>query len=107
SLRGDRGQGPPRVVQPRLGPLGPEVAHVLDHHSLFSTEALRAVGGCYGGMRIGFDTLLMNILLMAGEVAGVEEVLYHRSVRATSLTGSQATGFGSPARKDAIQEVRR
>lgn len=94
------------LVRPMLdAPLGPRVQHRVDHHALFRTDALTRLGGCYGGLRIGFDTLLMNLMLMAATVAVVEEPLYHRLVRPGSLTTSSATGFGSTRRKQAQQEV--
>lgn len=76
-----------------------------DHHGLFSTEALRRIGGNYGGYRIGYDTLLINLLCMTGEVAYVEQPLYNRQVRANSLTTSQATGMRSAKRRQVRGEL--
>ncbi|RYE40750.1 MAG: glycosyltransferase [Hyphomicrobiales bacterium] len=98
-----------RVEKPqfRLEPISERLIHRADHHGLFSREALLGLGGSYGGMRLGFDTLLMNLLLMTGTVAFVDEVLYHRQLRPDSLTHSAATGFGSAARTAAVAEVKR
>ena len=76
-----------------------------DHHGLFSTDALRRIGGNYGGYRIGYDTLLVNLLCMVGEVAYVERPLYNRQVRANSLTTSQATGMRSATRRKVRAEL--
>lgn len=79
-------------------PLTRSFAFRSDHHGLFRTEALRAIGGYYGGFRIGYDTLIMNLLMMLGPVGFVNETLYHRVIRSNSLTTSAATGMRSPRR---------
>jgi|GEM_PF-912485 len=86
-------------------PLSERFEFRSDHHGLFRTDALRAVGGNYGGYRIGYDTLLVNLLSMLGEVAYVEQPLYHRQVRANSLTTSQATGMRSAHRRQVRNEL--
>ncbi len=86
-------------------PLSDRFEFRSDHHGLFRTDALRAVGGNYGGFRIGYDTLLVNLLSMLGEVAYVERPLYHRQVRANSLTTSQATGMRSAQRRRVRSEL--
>src|SRR5262245_21328844 len=67
-------------------PLGAELEHRSALRGLFRTEALRDIGGCYGGFRIGYDTLLINPLLMTARVSYVDEPLYHRFMRERSLT---------------------
>ena len=67
---------------------------------------MRAVGGYYGGFRVGYDTLLVNLLQMIGRVAYVDEPLYHRVYRAGSLTQASATGMRSPARRQAAKRLR-
>ncbi|MGY1727856.1 glycosyltransferase [Geodermatophilus sp. SYSU D01062] len=97
------------VVRPRFAtePITERARHLCDHHGLFTREALLRLGGCYGGLRIGYDTLVMNLLLMTGRVIYVDDVLYHRTVRPDSLTRAPVTGFGSPARSAALAEVQR
>jgi glycosyltransferase involved in cell wall biosynthesis len=80
-------------------PLTPDNDHRLNHVGLFSVSALRAIGGYYGGERIGYDTLIGNLLLMTGEVGYVDKPLYHRLIRKGSLTLSPDTGIGTPARQ--------
>ena len=71
-----------------------------DHHGLFRSNALRALGGYYGGYRVGYDTLLMNLLSLTGKVAYVQTVLYNRVMRPGSLTTSSRTGMLSAYRHD-------
>ena len=100
---------PPAVLGFRdvLGPATDELADVAPHQALFRTDLLRGIGGYYGGLRIGFDTLLVNMVRMAGRVAYVETPLYHRVTREGSLTSSPETGFGSPARRRAADQITR
>ncbi len=86
-------------------PLSERFEFRSDHHGLFRSDALSMIGGNYGGYRIGYDTLLINLLSMLGEVAYVERPLYHRQVRAGSLTTSQATGMRSPQRRQVRNEL--
>ena len=76
------------------------------HMGLYRSEALRRIGGYYGGFRVSYDMLLTNLMLMTGKIAYVDEPLYHRRIRPASLTTSQATGFGSPVRVAAVQQLR-
>ncbi|MCB0112254.1 MAG: glycosyltransferase family 2 protein, partial [Caldilineaceae bacterium] len=84
-------------------PLTAQFKHRADHHCLFTTAALRRIGGNYGGFRIGYDTLLINFLLMSSRVSYLDQPLYHRYVRPNSLTHSRQTGFQSAARKRVTQ----
>lgn len=79
-------------------PLTQKFEHRVSHCCLFRSESLRNVGGYYGGFRIGYDTLVMNLLLMTGRVTYVNQPLYNRLVRPDSLVNSSATGLRSPAR---------
>ena len=85
--------------------LTPHFRHRGNHHALFDTVALRAVGGCYAGFRVGYDTLLVNLMLMAGRVAYCDEALYNRFDHAASLTAAPATGLRSPLRRQAAREL--
>lgn len=76
-----------------------DFAHRLDHYALFRSQALRNIGGYYAGFRIGYDTLLMNLLLMTTHVASLDTPLYNRFLRAGSLVHSEATGYRSPTRQ--------
>lgn len=85
--------------------LPPWMVHPVDHHGLFRSAALQAVGGYFGGFRIGYDSLLMSFLRMTGRVAWVEEPLYHRILHQDSLTAAPATGYDSAARRQAAAEM--
>jgi glycosyltransferase involved in cell wall biosynthesis len=79
--------------------LTPDNDHRLNHVGLFSVPALRAIGGYFGGERIGYDTLIGNLLLMIGEIGYVDRPLYHRLFRNGSLTLNPETGMGTPLRE--------
>jgi glycosyltransferase involved in cell wall biosynthesis len=103
-----RGARPVLETFPGLArPLSAKLQHPANHHGLFRTEALCAVGGYYGGFRIGYDTLLMNLLLMTGRLACVGEPLYHRTIHPGSLTNAPATGMRSAARQRVAAELGR
>ena len=67
----------------------------------FSTDLLRMVGG-YGLDRCcGQDTLLYaDLLPHFAEIAWSDEPLYHKRIRAGSLTTNPGTGFGSAYRSE-------
>jgi hypothetical protein len=72
-----------------------EFLYRAPHHGLVRVAALRRVGGYYGGFRIGWDTLLTNLILMTGSITWTPEPLYYRLVRVDSLTHSAETGTKS------------
>jgi hypothetical protein len=86
-------------------PVTDEAADVGPHQALFRTELLREIGGNYSGLRVGADTLLVNLVRMVGRVEYVDVPLYHRVSRVGSLTTSPATGFGSTLRWEAAQQI--
>ena len=49
------------------------------HHGLFQSTAIRQLGGYFGGIRFGYDTLLTSLLLLVGSVSWTPEHLYWRS----------------------------
>lgn len=69
------------------------------HHGLFRKSSLHAIGGYYGGLRISYDTLVPNLILMIGRVSHVPENLYYRLLRPGSLTHGSMTGIGSAGAK--------
>lgn len=79
-------------------PLTPVFLHRAHHVGLFRREALARIGGPYGGFRLGYDTLLVNLLLMTGRVTYVDEPLYVYRQRATSLANAPETGLRSGKR---------
>jgi glycosyltransferase involved in cell wall biosynthesis len=87
-------------------PLTRLLEHRTSHVGLFRTAALRRVGGYYGGFRIGYDTLLISLLLMMGRLTYLERPLYHRLRRDESLTMSSVTGLKSAQRMEAWRQLR-
>ncbi|MBV8629695.1 MAG: glycosyltransferase [Silvibacterium sp.] len=65
------------------------------HAGLFNTRLLRRIGGYYIGLNLHYDSLLLNLLLMTGTIAHSPFPLYHRVLRADSITHAAHTGFGS------------
>jgi glycosyltransferase involved in cell wall biosynthesis len=65
------------------------------HAGLLRVDPLRRIGGYFAGLHLHYDSLLMNLLLMTGTVAHSPAPLYHRLLRADSITHSKTTGFGS------------
>lgn len=87
-------------------PLPDTFKHRANHQGLFRVDALKSVGGNYGGFRIGYDTLLLNLLLMTTGVSYVNDVLYNRHYHAKSLTQSPETGLNSGIRKHVRIQLR-
>lgn len=84
--------------------------HRVCHAGLWRSWALEAIGGYYGGFRIGWDTMIVSSLALYGELLSpssvepilwVPEVLYEIRARDGSLTRHPETGKGSPER-DAV-----
>ncbi len=75
------------------------------HVGMYRTDALLAVGGYFCGIRIGFDTLAVLNLDHHGRSVFSSRVLYHRGVRANSMTNQRATGRDSPSREKARREL--
>jgi hypothetical protein len=70
-------------------------AYRAPHAGLIRSDSLRKIGGYYGGFRVGWDTLLTNMILMTGSISWTSEPLYYRLVRVDSLTHSTHTGAES------------
>jgi len=80
--------------------LGSVFKHHINHYGLFRLDALQALGGYYAGFRVGYDTLLISLLLMTTNLAHVKRPLYHRTLRPDSLTTAPETGFRSELRRN-------
>jgi glycosyltransferase involved in cell wall biosynthesis len=76
-------------------PPGPQLVHRASHCGLFRRDLLLALGGSYGGFRVGYDTLLVAMLGMASHIGYTDEPLYHRLIRADSLSKAAETGMQS------------
>ena len=71
--------------------------HRAPHTALFRADLLRRIGGYYAGLHLHFDSLLMNLVLMTGNVVHTTAPLYHRLIRPDSITHCPGTGFASRA----------
>jgi glycosyltransferase involved in cell wall biosynthesis len=81
-------------------PLRNSMYHLVHWSALYKTEALKNVGGIHPDFRVGYDTLLVNLIKMSHKVSGVPRFLYTRKIRYNSLTATKETGFGSPHRRE-------
>ncbi len=105
----ERGQKGKRIIRQRPNQrleLSERLVHHIDHTGLYEVSALHAIGGYYGGFRVGYDTLITNLLLMTGRLAFTDDVLYHRFIRASSLTKGLPTRVGSEMRANALSRLR-
>lgn len=85
---------------------GMSLVHVGSHMGLFKTAALLRLGGYAGPVRLGYDTLVVDMMARLGRPAFVHRVLYHQLVRQGSMTTSPATSHQSAARGKAFGELR-
>jgi glycosyltransferase involved in cell wall biosynthesis len=91
------------VVRPVLTPA---YAYRAPHAGLFRSDAIRRLGGYYGGFRLSYDTLLTNLILMTGSVSHVPRPLYYRLVRQESMSHCSATGTRSAHARQVNQAIR-
>lgn len=85
---------------------GPRLDYLYPHHGVFRVDALRAVGGYYGGTRIAYDAFLTNVLAMIGHIVLCDSSLYRLTARTDSLSRSRDTGMGSRVRADVNAHLR-
>lgn len=81
--------------------------HIAHHAAVYRTQALRDVGGPHPGFRIGYDTLLVNLLTLRHPLGTIDRPVYTRHIRPGSLTTTPETASGSPARRAARRELQR
>ncbi|MFI5775454.1 glycosyltransferase [Streptomyces sp. NPDC051658] len=65
------------------------------HQALFKTQFIREMGGYYAGSKVEYDTFIMCIAQLIGELDYCKTPLYHRRIRGESLTKSEGTGMTS------------
>jgi len=83
------------------------LTHVAHHSALYKTQALKDVGSYHPDFRVGYDTLLVNLIKLNKEIAITPRNLYTRNIRPDSLITSPETGFGSPMRQKVIVKINR
>lgn len=84
----------------------PFLTHVAHHATIYRTTIAQLIGG-HPAYRIGFDTLMVNLMLMLGSGLLEPGARYHRDVRPGSLFTSPLTGRGSPERRAATRGLNR
>ena len=95
-----------RILEKHKDPeLTPTMRHIAHHSGLYKTQALRDIGGYHPDFRVGYDTLLVNLMLMRHRVSILDNVLYTRYLRENSLTVAPETSRNSPLRKRAILKL--
>ena len=81
--------------------------HIAHHAAVYRTQALRDVGGPHPAFRIGYDTLIVNLLTLRHHCGAIDRPVYTRYLRPGSLTTAPETASGSPARRAARRELQR
>jgi len=94
------------VRNPSTRPTHDFTRYPVPHHGLFTTHALRRLGGYYGGFKFNYDFLLMKLLVLVGNVSWTPERLYWRRLRCDSLTHAPDTAIGSRARQLIAEEMK-
>jgi len=75
-----------------------------NHIGVWQTMSLLAIGGYWGGQRMGTDTLVAALIWMCGRVQITGKLGYIREIRPDSLTQHPDTGMRSAKRLKARQE---
>lgn len=89
----------------RNEPPGEKFINRLGHYGLFEIRSLKDIGGYFGGFRISYDRLVMNLMLMTGKISFVKEPLYNYCRRHGSLTLDSTTDMHSNARQEALSKL--
>jgi len=87
-------------------PLYPEECKKIAcyHHGMFKKNFFDDIGGYYSGTRVSYDSFILYVIRMFGEVYYVKDFLYHIiNKRTGSLTQSEITGIGKPHRLKVIE----
>ncbi len=75
-----------------------KIVHVGSHVGLWKIESLRAIGGYYGGFRLGADTVVVGLMAQLGRTAFLHEPLYRAKRTPDSMTAKADTAIDSEAR---------
>lgn len=78
-----------------------QITHVGSHVGLWQTQSIVEIGGYFGGLKIGADTLVVGLMSKLGRPAFIGEPLYKAVKNKASMTQSKETGIESKPRKDA------
>jgi glycosyltransferase involved in cell wall biosynthesis len=78
----------------------PQFDNRAPHQGLFKIQALKKIGGYYGGFKINYDVFLTNLVLMTCRVCHIDTPLYNYFLRKNSLSRGEKFGYKSTERKD-------
>ncbi len=75
------------------------------YRGLYRTEALRRIGGTYGGFHTGYGVLQLHFLLMTGSVSYIDDPLYHRVIQANPFNHSTETEMIALVRREVARQL--
>jgi GT2 family glycosyltransferase len=81
-----------QAPRPRLMPIRYQAG-------LYRAQALRAIGGCYGGFPAGYGILLAGLMALTARLAYLDVPLYHRPRRRNPPAGPTLPGPDPAARR--------
>ena len=81
------------------------MVHVGSHVGLWKTASLRAIGGYYGGFRLGADTVVVGLMAQLGRTAFLHEPLYRAKRSSGSMTANADTAIDSKVRDKVWEDI--
>ena len=75
------------------------------YRGLYRTEALRRIGGTYGGFHTGYGVLLLHFLLMTGSVSYIDDPLSHRVIQANPFNHGTETEMIALVRREVARQL--
>lgn len=82
-----------------------KMVHVGSHVGLWKTASLRAIGGYYGGFRLGADTVVVGLMAQLGRTAFLHEPLYRAKRSSGSMTTNADTAIDSKVRDKVWEDI--
>jgi glycosyltransferase involved in cell wall biosynthesis len=77
----------------------PRLVPITHQAGLYRTDALCAIGGCYGGFRSGYGMLLAGLMALTARLAYLDVPLYHRPRRRSRPAGHTGARTDPAARR--------
>jgi glycosyltransferase involved in cell wall biosynthesis len=97
------------VLQPShpewLGEQEGQIVHAGSHVGLWRKASILAIGGYYGGLDIGADTLVVGLIARLGRPAFCHEPLYTAYREKDSMMRNEETGMSSTRRAHAWSKI--
>lgn len=82
-----------------------KVNHVGSHVGLWQAPSIREIGGYFGGLRVGADTMVVGLMTKLGRPAFLSEALYTAVKNKGSMTLSPETVIDGPVRQKAMRQI--